>query len=216
MNELLFIFHIGAILLSVHLFSKFERVGLSTIFVLQLLFANLFLLKETSLFGLIVTTTDCYTIGSFLTLNIIRERYGKKASDETILLGLLSILFLPLMAMFLLSYQGPIENAAFSNLYQTLLTPSSRIFLVSLLCMITFQKLDTYLFGKFRSRFSFEKSMLFSLLLCQLLDTFCFTYGALSGILNDLPSIFLFSFFIKAFTITLMTPATKLLTRSAR
>lgn len=216
MNELLFILHIGAILFSVHLFSKFERVGLSAIFVLQLLFANLFLLKETELFGLVVTTTDCYTIGSFLTLNIIRERFGRKASDETILLGLLSILFLPLMAMFLLSYQSPIGGEAFANLYATLLTPSSRIFLVSLLCMITFQKLDTYLFAKFRARFSFERSMLLSLLLCQFLDTFCFTYGALFNLLPNLFSIFLFSFFIKAFTITLMAPATKLLTRRTK
>ena len=213
MNELLFIFHIGAILFSVHLFSKLERAGLSAIFVMQLLFANLFLLKETTLFGLVVTTTDCYTIGSFLTLNLIRERYGKIASDETILLGLLSILFLPFMAMFLLSYQSPLENANFSHLYHTLLTPSSRIFLVSLLCMIAFQKLDTFLFARLRARFSFQRSMLLSLLACQLLDTFCFTYGALSGILQDLPSIFFFSYLVKAFTILLITPATKFLIR---
>lgn len=214
MNEIIFFFHIAAILLSITIFSKFEKVGLSAIFVLQLLFANLFILKETSLFGLIVTTTDCYTIGSFITLNIIRERYGKESSDQTILLGLLSILFLPLMAMFLLSYGAPTSNLSYSNLYENLLTPSSRIFLVSLLCMITFQKLDTYLFSKLRKSFSFEKSMLASLLVCQLLDTFCFTYGALSGVLNNLASIFFFSYFVKVVTICIMTPGTKLLTRS--
>lgn len=213
MNELIFLFHIIAILSSVYIFSKFGKVGLSAIFVLQLIFANLFILKQTVLFGLTVTTTDCYTIGSFITLNLLRECFGKESADKAILLGLFSILFLPLMSFFLLSYSTPMENASMSDLYTNLLTPSSRIFLVSVLCMTTFQKLDTLLFAKLRKTLNFATSMLIALLTTQLLDTIFFTYGALSGVLQNLLSIVVFSYLIKVITILIMTPATKLLTR---
>jgi uncharacterized integral membrane protein (TIGR00697 family) len=213
MNELIFSFHIVAILSSVYVFSRFGKVGLSAVFILQLLFANLFILKQTVLFGLTVTTTDCYTIGSFITLNLLRECFGKESADKTILLGLFSILFLPLMSFFLLAYSSPIDNTAMSDLYTNLLTPSSRIFFVSVLCMTTFQKLDTFLFAKLRKTLSFQSSMLIALLTTQFLDTLCFTYGALSGVLQNLPSIVVFSYLIKVITILIMTPATKLLTR---
>lgn len=213
MNELVFFSHIGAILFSIYTFSKLGKSGLNVLFVLQIIFANLFILKQTSLFGLAVTTTDCYTIGSFLTLNIIRECFGKKEAHKTITLGLISVLFLPFMSMFLLSYSSIEDGAEFSNLYQSLLTPSLRIFITSIFCMVTFQKLDTYIFSKLRKSYSLEISMLTSLLCTQFLDTFFFTYGALSGILSNLPSIVFFSYLIKVITILVMTPATKTLTK---
>ena len=215
MNELIFVFHTFAILSSIYLFSKFEKAGLTLVFVLQLLFANLFILKQTTLFGLVVTTTDCYTIGSFITLNVLREYHGKESANNAILLGLISILFLPFMSFFLLTYSAPIDNAAMSNLYTALLTPSARIFFVSVLCMTIFGRLDTYLFSKLRKSLTFSTSMLISLLSTQLLDTLFFTYGALSGVLQNLPSIFFFSYLIKVITIAIMTPATKMLTRKA-
>ena len=213
MNELVFALHILAVLGAVYAFSFFEKAGLYVIFALQVVFANLFILKQTSLFGLIVTTTDCFTIGSFITLNMIRERYGKKSSDSAILAGLCSMLFLPLMSFFLLSYESIAENILMHSLYETLLLPSLRIFAVSLICMVTFQKLDTIVFSKLRKAFSLQGSMIFSLCLTQFLDTYCFTYGALSGIMENLPSIFLFSYLIKIIAISIMTPASKLLMR---
>ncbi len=213
MNELIFFLHILTILASIYLFSRLGRSGLSAFFVLQIVFANLFILKQTALFGLIVTTTDCYTIGSFITLNILREKFGKKASDETILLGLISIIFLPLMSFFLLGYSFPIENESFATLYNHLLTPSFRIFFVSVLCMVTFQKLDTYIFSHLRKGFSLTVSMFISLSITQFLDTLCFSYGALSGVVDHLFSIFIFSYLIKLITISMMTPVTKTLAR---
>ncbi|MCH9617060.1 MAG: queuosine precursor transporter [Chlamydiia bacterium] len=213
MNELIFFFHISAILFSVYIFSRFGKVGLTAIFVLQLIFANLFILKQAVLFGLTVTTTDCYTIGSFITLNLLRERFGKEAANKSILIGLFSILFLPLMSFFLLAYTPAIEGASMSNLYTNLLAPSSRIFFVSVLCMTAFQKLDTLIFAKLRKKVGFQSSMLIALLITQFLDTLCFTYGALAGVLQNLPSIVIFSYLIKVITIVIMTPATKLLTR---
>ncbi len=215
MNELIFLFHIVAILGSIYAFSKLGKSGLSAIFVLQIVFANLFILKQTKLFGLIVTTTDCYTIGSFITLNILREKFGKNASDQTILLGLLSILFLPLMSFFLLGYGFVAENQTMAQMYIDLLTPSFRIFFISILCMVTFQKLDTYMFSHFRKRFSLTASMFISLSISQFLDTAFFTYGALSGVVDNLSQILVFSYLIKVITICVMTPVTKTLTKEA-
>jgi uncharacterized integral membrane protein (TIGR00697 family) len=213
LNEIVFLLHILAILGSIFLFSKFGKSGLSTFFVLQIVFANLFILKQTTLFGLTVTTTDCYTIGSFITLNILRERFGKSASDQTIGLGLISIIFLPIMSFFLLGYNFPSENLTIANLYIDLLTPSIRIFFISTLCMVTFQKLDTYMFSHLRKTFSLSTSMFISLFISQFFDTLCFTYGALSGIVDNLFHILMFSYLIKVITICIMTPATKTLVR---
>ena len=213
MNELFFFIHIAVLLLAVSFFSKFGKSGLASIFVLQSIFANLFILKQTTLFGLVVTTTDCYTIGSFITLNMIREIYGKEASDKTILIGLCSILFLPFMSFFLLAYEPLAEGVSVNQLYQNLLTPSFRIFLVSLLCMFTFQKLDTYLFSKLRNTLSLQSSMFISLSITQFLDTFFFTYGALSGLIENLAHIVFFSYLIKLITISAMTPMTKAMLR---
>ena len=211
MNESIFLLHIVAVLGSIYVFSLLEKPGLYVVFVLQILFANLFILKQTDLFGLTVTTTDCFTIGSFITLNLIRERYGKKASDAAILTGLCSMLFLPMMAFFLIQYNTVAENIDMHTLYENLLTPSRRIFLVSLICMVTFQKLDTLLFSRLRKNLPLQTSMFFSLFITQFLDTYCFTYGALSGIMSNLPSILFFSYLIKVIAICIMTPATKTL-----
>jgi len=211
MNELVFLFHILAVLGTVYLFSFLEKAGLYVIFALQIVFANLFILKQTTLFGLIVTTTDCFTIGSFITLNLIRERYGKEASDKAILSGLCAMLFLPLMSYFLLTYNSISENISMHTLYETLLLPSRRIFLVSLICMIAFQKLDTIIFSRLRKSLSLQSAMFISLCITQFFDTYCFTYGALSGVMENLSSILIFSYLIKVVAICIMTPATKTL-----
>ncbi|MCH9620754.1 MAG: queuosine precursor transporter [Chlamydiia bacterium] len=215
MNETIFLSHILAILGAVYLFSHFKQVGLNIIFVVQILFANLFILKQIPLFGLVVTTTDCYTIGSFLALNMIRECYGKEAANQTILLGLITMIFLPFMSLFLLSYAPSAENLSMSTLYAQLLTPSYKIFFTSIICMVTFQKLDTIVFSRLRKTLSLSSAMFISLMISQAFDTFCFTFIALPGLLNNLGHIFIFSYFMKIITICIMTPATKLLIRRA-
>jgi len=215
MNELIFFSHIATILIAVYLFSFFKKTGLYVIFVLQILFANLFILKQVPLFGLGVTTTDCYTIGSFLALNMIRELYGKEAADKAILLNFMTMIFLPVMSFFLLSYSPVSSSLDISGSYSSLLTPSYRIFLTSIFCMITFQKLDTLIFSRLRKTLSLSLSMFISLIICQALDTYCFTYIALSGLLTNLGLVFIFSYFVKVITICVMTPATKFLVRRA-
>lgn len=211
MNECIFLLHIAAVLVFVYIFSYLEKAGLFIIFALQIIFANLFILKQTSLFGLTVTTTDCFTIGSFITLNLIREKFGKTASDKAIFAGLCSILFLPIMSFFLLHYNTTEQNIEIHNLYNSLLTPSKKIFLVSLICMVTFQKLDTVIFSSLRKTLSIQAAMFISLCITQMLDTICFTYGALSSIMPNLASIVFFSYLIKILSICIMTPATKTL-----
>jgi uncharacterized integral membrane protein (TIGR00697 family) len=215
MNELLFFFHTLTLLFVIYIFSKLGKEGLITVFVLQGLIANLFILKQISLFGLDVTTTDCYTIGSFITLNLLREKYGNTISNQAITIGICSIVFLPLMSLFLLSYQSTLPNLKIDGLYEQILTPSFRIFFVSLACTLLFQKMDTHLFAQFRKKVSFQLSMFLSISISQLFDTLFFTYFALSGLLENLISIFIFSFIIKSITIALMTTVTKVFIRRA-
>ena len=216
MNELLFFLQIGAILSSIYVFSKFDKAGLFCIFILQIVFANLFLLKQISLFGLNVTTTDCFTIGSIFTLNIISESYGKKAASQAISIGLFAILFVPLMSFFLLSYT-PIESCSMHDVYSQLLSPSSYIFCVSIVCMVASQKLDTFLFSMFRKKRSFTTSMISSTSISQFFDTCAFTFLALSSFAHDLFAILFFSYFVKMISIlTMSTISSKLVRKEGK
>ena len=48
----------------------------------QALIANLFVLKQIHLFGMEVTASDGYAIGSLLGLNVLQEFYGKKEAKQ--------------------------------------------------------------------------------------------------------------------------------------
>lgn len=215
MNELLFFFQIGAIIASILAFSKLEKAGLYCIFILQIVLANLFLLKQISLFNLSVTTTDCFTIGSIFCLNLITENYGKKASNQAILAGLFSVLFTAMMSIFLLSYH-PIEACTMHKVYSQILTPSSFIFLVSVCCMLVSQKLDTFLFSRFRKSYSFKTSMIGSTSISQAFDTICFSIFALSWFVENIFSIIFFSYLIKMITIVFMSLFSTIIARRPR
>ena len=78
MNELIFFAHV---LISVALMLgalRFGRVVLVAAICLQEVLANLFVLKQVTLFGLEVTCSDAYAIGSIIGLNLLQEFYGKE------------------------------------------------------------------------------------------------------------------------------------------
>ena len=74
---------------------------------------------------------------------------------------------------------------------------------------------EAYLFSKLRNTLSLQSSMFISLSITQFLDTFFFTYGALSGLIENLAHIVFFSYLIKLITISAMTPMTKAMLRRA-
>ncbi|MDN3508159.1 MAG: hypothetical protein P0S94_04480, partial [Simkaniaceae bacterium] len=79
MNEILFFLHLIALMAFLFFAMRLGKGALYTAFAVQLITANLFVSKEISLFGLSVTPTDVFTIGSLFTLTALMEHYGKGA-----------------------------------------------------------------------------------------------------------------------------------------
>ncbi len=80
MNESLFLLHLvlvaGFSLVSL----RMGAFALTTLIALFATFANLFVVKQMTLFGMQVTCSDVFAVGSLLAINLLQEFYGKKAA----------------------------------------------------------------------------------------------------------------------------------------
>ncbi len=209
-NEFLLLTHLVVLLSTIFIALRLGKTYLILVFALQVLLANLFVIKQMTLFSFHVTCSDVYTIGSILTLNLIQEYFGKKAAKEaTIALCFTSLFFILMSWAHLLYTPSPhdVTNAAF----HAILKPSPRIIVISILISFFIARLDIELFALLK-RFSFFKNRLssrFSILtfFTQFLDTCLFTFIALGSMLAYPLHILFVSFFTKALIILSMTPA---------
>jgi uncharacterized integral membrane protein (TIGR00697 family) len=198
MNECFFFLHILTILAFVYVASLFGKKGLLVSFVLQVIFANLFVTKEIILFGFSVTCTDVFTIGSFITLTLLQTRYGEKSAHEAIPLIIYSFVFIAILSQIHLGYvPAPYDTAHAS--YATIFSHSPRILLSSVLVTVVVQYFHLFLLKKW------NKPTL-TLLTSQFLDTIAFTFLALYGVMHNLSHIILVSYFIKVLAIMTITP----------
>ena len=83
-NELIFIFHC-LIIASSSLFALFlGSYGLVAFICIQCILANLFVIKQITLFGYTATCSDAFTVGATLGLNLLQEYFGKNITKKTI------------------------------------------------------------------------------------------------------------------------------------
>ena len=94
-NEFLFFFHLfvgmGFLLGAVRL----GQGALQTVVVLQIALANLFVVKQMSLFGFSVMCSDVYAVGAMLGLNLLQEYWGKEAAGRCVKISFLGLTPLP-------------------------------------------------------------------------------------------------------------------------
>jgi hypothetical protein len=172
--------------------------------VLQVLFANLFLVKQTQLFGLNITCSDVYAVGALLGLNFIREIYGVSETRRAISLSFFGMLFFLCMIQMHLFYLPNFYDdtqGAFSKIFSA--TP--RIVIASLCVFYLVQRLDAWLYGflKRRKEKNFFLRMNGSLLCSQLVDTVLFTILGLWGVVASVLDVIVVSFAIKGIVIVL-------------
>lgn len=208
MNELIFLCHslflVGSILVAV----RIGKAALSLIIALFFIIANLFVTKQITLFGYMVTAADAYAIGGIFALNILQEFYGKKAASKQIILNTLAQLLFVSVSMIHLAYI-PSEHDTAHPGFMSILSQTPRIFFVSLFVFFLVQKLDVEFFSVLRKRLfpkSLGASIAFSLLVSQFIDTVLFSFLALYGIVHNITHIIFVSFLIKAFALCLMVP----------
>ncbi len=210
MNESILLLQILLIILFSFGALKIGKEALIALVGLQALLANLFVLKQTSIFGLHVTCSDAFAIGSILCLNLLREYFGKQPCKLALKICFFILLFFALMSQIHLLYQPTAQDRT-DAAYALILFVSPKLLFVSLAAFFLVQKLDLslfYFFKKIGPKLHLTYRSHFSLILCQLIDTIIFSFFGLYGIVESLPQIMLFSFLIKFLIILSLTPIT--------
>ncbi|CAM0117167.1 queuosine precursor transporter [Rhabdochlamydiaceae symbiont of Dictyostelium giganteum] len=206
-NEALFLSQIGMILISVICAKRLGREALLTLAIFLALFANLFVLKQMTLFGLCVTCSDAYVIGHLLCLNLLQQQYGLNAAKQVTVLSFGAMLLFSLCSQMHLSFMPSESDYAHAH-YQAILGITPRLLLASLVTFYTVQQLDLFLFRflmKVWPHASWGARSSTSLIISQACDTLLFTLLGLYGVVESWTSIFWMSFGIKCCIISVMT-----------
>lgn len=204
-NEIIFIFHSITLGLFSILALKLGKTVLVLLLCLQVILSNLFVSKQIIIWGLNATSSDVFSIGAGLCLNLLQEYYGKAVAKRTIWISFFSLVFYLLMTQIQLLYL-PSEFDTMQNIYRSLFGFMPRLVIASLISYLISQNLDSYLYGYFKDKFAgkyFFISNYGSLLISQLFDTACFTILGLYGIMQNPFEIFLVSYAVKIVSIFL-------------
>ena len=205
-----FCFLMQLLILSVALLGSFllGESGVVAFLALQLICANILVLKLVVLFGIEVTTCDAYAIFAMIAVNLLREFYGPDSALRSMLISL----FLGLMVCLLLFVHNhwlPSFNDQMHGAYQILLDPVTRVFEVSLVVSLITWFIDYSLFSYLTNIYhslALTTRMTASILISQALDTFLFTLWALGPWIVDFWSIFLWSYSVKVLTVICVVP----------
>lgn len=212
MNELLFFGHLTLLIALGFGALRLSKEALIALVSFLGVLANVLIIKQTTLFGLTVTCTDAYAVGSLLTLNLLQHYYGKKWAKKAIHISFLCLLALSAFSYIHLLYTPSTFDTA-QGAYKHIFVQSPRIALSSLATFYIIQRLDLFLFSflqKLIAKAPLFVPMIFSLLISQTLDTFLFSFLALYGIVHSILQISMMSLIIKCFAILFMAPLTSL------
>ena len=84
-NELVLLFQIIVISVTAVVALRLGREALVAFTILQMILANLFVMKQTMLFGLNATSADAFAVGSLLGFNLIQEFFDRELAKKTII-----------------------------------------------------------------------------------------------------------------------------------
>jgi len=207
-NELLFVAHsiiislfaLGALALGPYALAAFVCV--------QCLLANLFVIKQITLFGFNATATDAFTIGAVLGLNLLQEYYGRAITRKTIWINFFLLVFYAIVSQIHVLYTPSSCDFA-QPLFANLLTFMPRIVIASFTVYLISQMADYALYG-FLKRTWKNKWLIVrnytSITITQLLDTVLFSFLGLYDIIEHVWEVIAISYSIKLVAIIIATP----------
>ena len=181
MNELIFFLFLAG-LLSMNLLALREgKWALWMLIGLYSLIMNLFVVKQLTLFGMVLTGGNALYGASFLATDMLSEFYGRKAAFRGVLTGFAVMVFFIICTQVLLFWTPAPSDWAQIPLQQ-IFTFAPRILIASLVAYMTAQLLDVWIFSSLKKRhhahFLWLRNNL-STLLSQGVDTLIFTFGGL-------------------------------------
>jgi len=210
MNELIFFLHLILIFSFTIGALRLGKEALIAWIVLQSVLANLFVLKQVSLFSLQATCTDVFILGIMLGLNLLQEYFGTSLAKRTTFLSFGAMLVFVALSKIHLIY-APAGSDWAHNSYHGILSHSPRILFASLATFFIVQQFDVRFFAQLRKRFQnlhlvYRTSI--SIILSQALDTVLFSFLGLYGLTDHLLSLIFVSFTIKVIIAICAAPFT--------
>ncbi|MFT6765424.1 MAG: putative integral membrane protein (TIGR00697 family) [Alteromonas naphthalenivorans] len=211
-NEILFtaqsilisIFAIGSILLGQGCLYAFTAVCW--------IFGNFYVLKEVSILGLNVITTDSFAIGANMGIMLIQEYYGKKAAERSIFVGVYMSLFFLAISQLLVMYTPNVHDTCHLH-FAFLIARMPRIVIGSIFVALFTMFLNLKLFDIFTKKLgqgSFYLASISALMIAQFIDVVLFVFIALWGNVTSITDIILFSYLIKCISIMIVVPCVSL------
>lgn len=211
MNESIFLLQAAVIGIFALTAFRLGKEALTAWVAIQALIANLFVLKQIHLFGLEVTASDAFAIGSLLGLNLLQEKFGREEANQAVKICFFFMFFFAIVSQLHLLYEPSTFDTTHSA-FSTLLTLTPRLLLASMTVFFIVQKVDILFFGYLKTRFphlTFAWRAAASLVLSQFLDTVLFSFAGLYGVVASMIDIIAMSFAIKMIVISSFTSCIK-------
>lgn len=199
MNELLFFAQSFLILCFALGALKLGSSALTAWVAIQALIANLFVLKQITLFGFEVTASDAYAIGSLLGLNFLQEYFGREEARRATWICFFFMVFFTLVSQLHLLYQASPDDTS-QSAFVALLSPAPRLLFASMGVFFLVQQFDIRFFSFLKEQMpqvSFGVRTAIALVVSQFLDTFLFSFAGLYGIVHSMVDIIILSFAVK-------------------
>ncbi len=177
MNELLFLcFSVFLLALGLTAF-RFGKMYIFVLIAVYSILMNIFVLKQFTLFGMVVTGGNALYGAVFLLTDILSEHYGKKEAFKAVIVGFLTSAVFVVATQVLLAF-GPNEFDFAHPSLATLFTVTPRILMGSMLAYAIAQSFDVWAFDRIL-KWTGRKYLFLrnngSTLVSQLIDTLIFT-----------------------------------------
>ncbi|MCF7900436.1 queuosine precursor transporter [Candidatus Babeliales bacterium] len=211
-NEFIFIFHAIIIALFAIGSVRLGRGALTAFMATCWILGNLFVIKEATIFGLHVVTSDSFAIGANIAITLLDSYYGKRAAKNGIKIGFYIALFFVLMSTIHLLYIPNSFDISHTH-FVVLLSRMTRIVGASFLVSAISMNLNLFLFDFLKKKFGqnyFSLCSFLSLTISQFVDTALFAYIALYGNVHSIVEIIIFSSLMKAIAIGISVPCVSL------
>ena len=208
MNELLFVFHTIIIALFALGALALGESALVAYICSCCILANLFVIKQTTLFGLTATCADAFTVGATLGLNLLQEYFGKQITKRTIWINFFLLVFYAVVSQIHLWYEPNLADTA-QQYFMPLLSFMPRIVVASFSVYLLTQMADFHLYGILKkalhNKYLIARNYA-SIAVCQLLDTVLFSFLGLYGIIDNIWHVIFISYLVKLLSIVIATP----------
>lgn len=207
-NEIIFLFLVLIIVLLSFLSLMFGEKYLIALLVLEGVLANLFMLKEISLFGLSVCAADAFIVGIVLILNLLEEYFGKHLAESAIKIYSFSLISFFLFSATHLLFLSTAEGSNISRCFQAILSTTPRVIFATLIVSYCSLNLDRKLYAFFsrlivKQNFSLKNFLAGSI--SQLFDTVLFSFF-ICDLFSNIWHVMFFSYLVKMVTMILMSP----------